>query len=146
MKTRVGSFLAVMALWAASAFATSITIGATGVPNAFPFGCGSTCSGNVYLGEYQQIYAASAFSGPITITQVAFETLAPGGSLSDTFSLSLGTTSATPASPGSNYAANRRPDFTGVFSGTVTVPSLGSGTFDFIINLTTPFTYNPASG
>ena len=145
MKIRIGSLLAAMALCATSAFATSITIGATTGPNNFfPFGCGPTC-GPQYVGEYQQIYAASAFGGPITIRQVAFETVR-SGSLSSNFALSLGTTAATPASPGSNYAANKRPDLTAVFTGTIVVPSPGSGTFDFIINLTTPFTYNPAVG
>jgi hypothetical protein len=127
----------------APAFATSITIGGSGLNNVFPFGCGPSC-GPTYLGEYQQIYSSTAFGGPITINQIAFETapLAPHA-ITDVFTLSLGTTFASPAGPGPTYVGNRRPDFTTVFSGAVTVPATGSGTFDFIVNLTTPFTYNP---
>src|SRR5665647_2148199 len=36
-----------------------------GGSNCFPFGCS-------YLGEYQQVYTASAFSGPITINALEF--------------------------------------------------------------------------
>jgi hypothetical protein len=146
MKLRVTLFIALVAALGTSAFATSITVGGTNQLNVFPFGCGPTCA-FPYSGEYQQVYSSSVFSGPFTITQIAFETRAGiSGSLSDTFTLGLGTTLATAAAPGTSYAGNRRPDFTSVFSGTVVVPSTGAGTFDFIINLSTPFTYNPSNG
>jgi len=140
MKLRLCCVLAVLALSARASFASTIVIGGTGAANVFPFGA------NTYLGEYQQIYTSTAFSAPMTITQIAFETAFPGFVITDTFTLSLGTTAATPATPGSNYAANKRPDFTTVFSGIVADPATGSGLFDFIINLSSPFVYNPASG
>src|SRR5665647_802661 len=37
----------------------------SGGENCFPFGCS-------YSGEYQQVYTASAFSGPITINALEF--------------------------------------------------------------------------
>ena len=49
--------------------------------NRFPFG---EVSGPIaYLGEYQQIYLSTAFSGPAFINQIAFESAALG-TLSDT--------------------------------------------------------------
>src|SRR5437667_7277356 len=137
MKLRFSWVIVVLAVSVTPALATTITIGTSGVANAFPFGCGPTC-GPTYLGEYQEIYSLAAFSGPMTINQIAFETVASGAphSLTDVFTLGLGTTSATPAAPGISYAANKRADFTTVFSGTVNVASTGSGAFDFIINLT----------
>jgi len=140
MKHRLCCVLAVLALSAQPSFASTIVIGGTGLANVFPFGA------NAYLGEYQQIYSSAAFSAPMTITQIAFETSGAGSAIVDNFTLSLGTTAATPAAPGSNYAANKRPDLTTVFSGIVTDPATGSGVFDFIINLSSPFVYNPVSG
>src|SRR5262249_13317163 len=83
------------------AVATPITIGGTNQANVFPFGTAQ------YVGEYQQIYISSAFSGPVLIDQIAFQTATfTSGSFSDTFTLGLGTTSATPSAPGSSYAGN----------------------------------------
>jgi len=121
MKLRLCCVLAVLALSARPSFASTIVIGGTGGANVFPFGS------NTYLGEYQQIYSSTAFSAPMTITQIAFETAFTGFAITDNFTLSLGTTAATPATPGSNYAANKRPDFTTVFSGIVADPATGSG-------------------
>src|SRR5262249_38763059 len=59
--------------------------------------------------------------------------------------LGLSTTSATPGSPGTNYAANKGPDFTTVFSGTKTFTGAGNGTFDLQFPIT-PFTYDPSKG
>jgi len=136
------------AIGVAPAEATSITVGTATSTNAFPFG---TPTGvlNYYAGEYQQIYAAAAFSGPFTIEEVAFAS-APGAglatSISDTFTLSLGTTLKTPGAPGTSYSATKRPDFTEVFSGLVTATLAHNGTFDFIIDLATPFIYDPSQG
>jgi len=133
---------------AAAAEATSITVGSGSTTNAFPFGT-PTGVANFYAGEYQQIYAAAAFSAPLTIWEVAFASGAGAGlatSISDTFTLSLGTTLKTPAAPGTSYSATKRPDFTEVFSGTVTATLAHNGTFDFIVALSTPFTYDPAVG
>jgi len=121
--------------------ASSIIIGSSGSNNVFPFG-------DTYLGEYQQVYTAADFSGPVLIDQVAFRSVnVLGGTLlSDTLTLSLGTTSASPSAPGTTYAGNKRPDLTTVFTGTVSETLSGNGTFDFFINFSTPFLYNPTLG
>ena len=134
--------------FAAPAEATLITIGSdTGQPNAFPFGAPPGTS-FPYLGEYQQIYAATAFDGPIIIWEVAFASSAATlpKSISDTFILSLGTTSTSPSAPGNSYSANKGADFTQVFTGTITANLAHNNTFDFVIPLTTLFTYNPLNG
>jgi PEP-CTERM motif len=144
IRIRTGWLLASFVVCATPAFADSITVGSSTGAFVVPFGCGAAGC----LGEYQQIYAATAFNGPITINQVAFESWvgsAPN-SLSDTFTLGLATTAATPAAPGTSYALNRGSDFTNVFAGTIEDAAVGSGTFDFVINLATPFTYNPSNG
>jgi PEP-CTERM motif-containing protein len=147
LKIRAVWLVASLIACATPAFATSITVGNdSGGAFVRPFGCGAAGC----LGESQQVYAATAFSGPITITQIAFKSgtsgPTPAGLLSTTFTLSLGTTTATPSSLDTNYALNRGPDFTSVFAGTVNDAAVNSGTFDFIINLSSPFNYNPANG
>ena len=114
-----------------------VTVGGTGTSNVFPF------SRN-YSGQYQQVYSSSAFSGPVSIGSVAFESVAPGGSgaYSFTGTLGLASTTLTPAMPGTSYLAT-----TQVFSGTQTATLTASGSaFDLIFNLATPFTYDPATG
>ncbi len=149
MRTRIAAFALLLVLrFVASAHATPIIIGSSSPGNAFPFGVPAGAA-NAYLGEYQQIYAATAFGGPLTISEIAFASLPGAGlatSISDAVVLGLGTTSATPAAPSTNYAANKRADFQQVFSGTITAALAHNGTFDFIIPLTTPFAYNPADG
>ncbi len=111
-------------------------------PNAFPFGNAG------YVGEYQQIYASRAFPGAVVINSVGFgssslfpltfpETL--------TFELGLSTTSASPETPNSNYAANLGPDFRVVFSGTVPYNPTGTDSFDLVIPIT-QFSYDPSRG
>ena len=112
-----------------------------GTGNCFPFGCS-------YNAEYQQVYGAGNFSGPITITNLEFyNTQADLGSTSlptGTFTISLSTTQAGVNTISGNYAANLGPDNTQVFSGSISQPWAFGDTL--VINLTTPFTYNPANG
>lgn len=136
--------LVVISFAAPAVNADVVAIGGTsGPPNAFPFGAIN------YLGAYQQVYAGSAFtSGPVTITQIAFAASIPTTAVTRTLNLSLGlsTTSRAPGGLLPNYAANRGPDFTNVFSGSqtfTTTPTVGD--FDLVFNIT-PFTYNPGSG
>ena len=145
MKLRILCLLSALAAFVSPTYATTITLGGSGLNNIFPFGTDPSATPH-YAGEYQQIYLASAFGGPLTIAKIAFETAFTKTVVSDTFTLSLGTTAASPAAPGNNYAANRKPDFTTVFSGTITDSATNTGFFDFIIPLTTPFIYNPANG
>jgi PEP-CTERM motif-containing protein len=127
----------------APAASADVIIGATNTGNVFPVGS------TVYLGEYQQVYAASAFPGPMTIGSVSFASDPNAGNpstpVSVTFSLSLSTTSAAPNAMSTNYAANRGADFTTVFSGPFTYTPISNGSFDFVVP-TAPFNYNPGLG
>lgn len=111
------------------------------VSATFPdFGPGST---------YQQVYAGNSFSGPVTITQIAFAsssavTSAPGTATYD-FSLALSTTAAGPNGMSSDLAANRGADFVQVFNGPVTATLTANDQFDLVIDVT-PFTFDPANG
>jgi hypothetical protein len=112
-----------------------------GSGNCFPFGC-------AYNAEYQQVYASSDFSGPITITNLEFydtqsnthATQLPTGN----WTISLSTTSVTPVTIGATFASNLGGDNTVVFSGNINQPWAFGDTLQII--LSTPFTYNPADG
>lgn len=134
--------LVVLAAFVQPGSASSIVIGSSGSNNAFPF------AAVTYRGEYQQVYTAADFSGSVLIDQLAFRSVNGFGglSLSDTFTLGLGTTSASPSAPGTSYAGNKRPDLTTVFTGTVSETLAGNGTFDFFIDFSSPFLYNPTLG
>lgn len=117
------------------------TIGATNSGNSFPFS-------PTYVGEYQQVYASSAFASPLTIGELDFASQ-PGAAIgyaTENLTIGLGTTATTPANPAANYAANKNPDFTTVWSGSEQVYYMANGTYDTIFKLTTPFNYNPANG
>jgi hypothetical protein len=106
--------------------------------------------------RYQQVYDASQFAGGGLITQIAFR---PDGLVGGSFTVTianiqidLSTTSAAPDALSNTFASNVGPNDTVVFNGALNLSSLDSGpsggpkAFDIIINLTTPFFYNPASG
>jgi hypothetical protein len=124
------------------ATADTIVLGGTNFNNAFPFGT------TLYQGEYQQLYASSAFSGPVTITEIAFASkmgFGSGQTRNLNFSLGLSSSTASLAAPSTNYGANKGPDFTTVFSGSLSFTAQGTNTFDLVIPIT-PFTYTPANG
>jgi hypothetical protein len=131
-------------MWcAAPAFADQI-IGLpadAGTGNCFPFGCG-------YNGEYQQVYSASAFSGPITITGLDFfNTIFNDGATamnSGTWTISLSETSANWNTLSSSFASNIGADNTTVFTGNLSQPWSFGDTLN--IPLSTPFNYNPLDG
>jgi hypothetical protein len=121
----------------------TITIGSYYDKAEIPFGV-SGAGTAFYLGEYQQIYTSGAFSSPVIITQIAFSEV-NRGSLTANYNLSigLGTTAKTPASPGTSFGTG----FTTVFSGSLSpVFPPTANEFDFVINFTTPFDYNPTQG
>jgi len=109
--------------------------------SAFPFGFD-------YNGEYQQVYAGSAFSGPITITGLNFfNTQIDYGATqmhSGTWTISLSTTSATWNTLSSTFSSNIGADNTQVFSGDLGQPWTFGKTLSII--LTTPYTYDPSKG
>jgi hypothetical protein len=120
----------------------TITIGTNHAEDWIPFGV--IGGGAAYTGEYQQIYANSVFSSPILISKIAFSEVNPGP-LTATYNLSigLGTTSRTPDSPGTSFETG----FTTVFSGSLSpVFTPATNDFDFLINFSAPFYYNPAQG
>jgi hypothetical protein len=100
-------------------------------------------------GAYQQIYAGSAFSGPITIKQIAFasssQLTSGSGTATYNFNISLSTTAAAPNGLSTNFAANRGADLVQVFSGTVAATVTHDDQFDLVIDIA-PFTFDPANG
>lgn len=121
----------------------NVIIGGSDTANAFPLGFSG------YSGEYQEVYASTAFPGSVIIDDIEFETAAgfnnPTTPQTVTFTLGLSNTSATPLVMSTNYALNRGANFTNVFSGPITYTPLSNGTFDFVIPIT-PFLYNPGLG
>jgi hypothetical protein len=135
------SVLAVMLVSVAHVDAEPILIGGTNQANVFPFGIEG------YVGSYQQVYAAEAFSRPISIGSVAFmgDRDAFAAPASSVFSLGFSTTGAGPLSLSSSYAANRGADFRTAFSGEISAAVM-PGTFSFVIPLATPYAYDPRRG
>lgn len=113
--------------------------------------------------HYQEVFGSGQFAGipgSLLITQVAFRTVPGTGPSSLAFTsldLFLSTTLYAPNTNGgatlltNNYATNLGPDNTHVFSGPLTLASPGCAgpsvcPFDLLINLATPFLFNPAQG
>jgi len=130
-------------LCAAPAFA-DLTVGlpADGnTGNCYPFGC-------AYSGEYQQVYTASQFAGPIVIKDLEFfNTQYNNGASamnSGTWTISLSTTAADWNTLSGTFASNIGGNNTVVFSGDLSQPWAFGNTLH--IDLATPFAYNPADG
>src|SRR5262245_51915869 len=106
--------------------------------------------------RYQQVYAADQFSAPLVIGRVAFRldgpTSTPFSRTLSNVQITLSTTAAGPDALSATFADNLGPDNTVVYSGPLTLSSLatpGPGNtrvFDIIIDLQTPFAYNPVGG
>jgi hypothetical protein len=122
--------------------------------NGFPFSLGNF---GLTAQRWQQVYAASQFGNNAgNITQIRFRPDAAAGS---PFSMTLPNVqinfSVTPAAPGAlslTYANNIGGPQTTVYSGALSLssaftgPAAGPKDFDIVINLQTPFFYNPALG
>lgn len=134
-----------------------LVIGSPGSPghgNCYPFGCTALNVTYPWGPDYQQVYNANDFSGPITITSLTFYNhnfiLAGGSSPVDTgtFQISLSTTSAPVNGLDFNTLTNNvGADNTQVYDGSL--PGLsgpGGVGGQMIIQLTTPFTYDPGQG
>ncbi|MGZ4814482.1 MAG: PEP-CTERM sorting domain-containing protein [Terriglobales bacterium] len=112
-----------------------------GTGNCFPFGC-------AYNAEYQQVYQASDFTGPILITNLEFYntqydnggTQTPLGN----YTIQLSTTELGVGTITGDFAANKGGDNTTVFSGSINQAWVFGDTLH--ITLQTPFLYNPAGG
>ena len=140
---------------AASAVSTgTIFIGSNDSASRYPLGLEAGVDSGAFPnfqtgGIYQQVYAGSSFSGPVTITQIAFASNNQFGSGPGTatynFNIALGATAAVPNGLSTNLAANRGPVMSPVFSGPVVRTLTASNQFDLVVDIA-PFTYNPAAG
>jgi len=143
MKKTLATTIVCLALLAGlPVFAAVVVVGSpadVGTGNSYPFG-------SAYDGEYQQIYNGGQFSGPITITDLEFyNTQVNFGATSmnsGTWTIGLGTTSTDWNTLNANMSLNGSTST--VFSGNLFQPWAFGDTL--VINLTTPFTYNPGSG
>jgi hypothetical protein len=128
-------------------------------PNAFAnVQAGGTANSAPFNNQsrYQQIFAANQFSaltGPAVITQITFRPTANQTAFSrniPNIQFNLSTTSQTVAGLSSTFASNVGANDTVVRSGSVTFSSASAPgnpkAFDIVVNLTTPFFYNPAAG
>jgi hypothetical protein len=134
--------------------AVSTTVGGNDNWSRYPFGSdpgnvSATFPDFVAGGVYQQVYSKTAFSGPVTITQIAFASKSQNtsgpGTATYNFNLALSTTQAAPGALSTNLPANRGTGITQVFSGQYTTTITASDQFDMVIDIT-PFTYDPAQG
>ena len=134
--------------------AATLIIGNNNDLSRYPFGKDPGAASSAFPdfaadGIYQQVYASSAFSGTVTITQIAFAskgqlTSGPGAATYN-FQISLSTTAVGPNALSTNLAANRGGDFVQVFSGPLTTTLTANDQFDLVIDIA-PFTYNSANG
>jgi len=115
------------------ACADTITIGSNTSLNVYPF------NANLYAGEYQQVYSASAFSGPAEITAITFFPIpdALSNSISGDFTIYLSTTGAGVGSLSTTYANNIGANNAQFFNGVV----ISVTSFDGA-----PFLYDPSQG
>jgi len=153
VKSKLGLFLplvgSLLCLQAASAQSSSVTAGGTSAPAQFPFGTdgpeGRTLKN--YSGEYQQIYSASVFTSPVTITQVSFSSAASTDNVAEAatynFTIMLANTSASVTDTDPNFVSTT--GGTTVFSGTLNANLTANNTFDLNIPFMTSFAYTPGS-
>lgn len=154
IKFQVGLFLplvgCLLCIQPASAQSATVTAGGTSTPNTFPFGTDGppTPSGvKTYSGEYQQIYSASAFTSPVTITQVSFSSAASADNVAETatynFTIKLANTSASVTGTDPNFVSTA--GGVTVFQGMLNANLLANNTFDLNIPFMNTFTYTPGS-
>jgi hypothetical protein len=156
----VGMAVLLALAWSSSATAVTIVSPSANTSvegngnNIFPFDIGPPAFASQ---RYQQVYRASEFgSSPLLITGLVFRPDAQfGGAFSTTLSnvsIFLMTTANGPDGLSAIFANNEGADKTLVHSGSLSLssadigPTGGPKAFDIIINLTTAFLYNSASG
>jgi hypothetical protein len=146
---KILTLFAAFAMLSTSLLYANVTVGTYNTGNCYPFLCNDSGTNVGTTMDYQQAYSHTAFSGPITITNLEFAYAAQFGGSSTMIDGSYGIWLGTSANPfnalSTNQVANRSADWTLVDSLTVS----GNGcNFNALctINLTTPFTYNPANG
>ncbi len=127
----------------ASAARADVTFESPGSNNCFPFSCAPM--------NYQQVYSASGFSGPVEIFGISFKSAQDGfGRALDStplvLTIDVSTTAIGPWTITGDFAANRGADNKVVFSGTTMVSSSGGNVFDITIPFASSFRYDPAQG
>jgi hypothetical protein len=113
--------------------------------------------------QVQQIYDSSFFSGPTQISAISFRAT-PGAAPSFFFSNTVTASDLTVAlsntgvsanensglQPSTTFASNEGANLTTVFSGPITLSTAATGVgaqpFDYTVNFTTPFIYDPKAG
>lgn len=112
--------------------------------NCIPFNC--------FMLHYQQVYDAASFgTSPIEIVGIAFRGDETVGDASGSYTATIGLSTTSSAVDGlsTTFASNTGADALTVFNGIVTIATTagpGPRPFDFVINLTKPFVYDPARG
>jgi hypothetical protein len=105
--------------------------------------------------RYQQIFHVDQFkalTGPEWVTQIAFRVASDGqgnafSSTLPSIQIDLSTSSKNPAALSAHFADNVGANNTMVFNGALSLSSQGDPkVFDVVIDLTTPFLYDPAQG
>jgi hypothetical protein len=148
MNKTLATLVVCLALLMAIPAMADVTVGLPpdpGAGNCFPWGC-------AYNAHYQQVYGQGAFSGAITITNLEFyNTQFNSGSTflggTGNWAITLSTTFANVNTLSGSFAgnlANGPGDSVAVWSGDISQPWSFGDTLH--INLTHPFTYNPAVG
>lgn len=134
--------LAFAALGTASS-ANALVVGtASDSANCFPFGC------SFWTPTYQQVYDASAFGNPLSITLLSFyrtqETWSNGTPNSGAYTFTLSTTAAAVDGLSASAAANLGGDALTVFTGALPSSVAAGGRMDIILD--TAFDYDPQLG
>ena len=131
-----------------TADAATLTVGTFESGNCYPFLCNDSGISSGQSLEYQQVYASSAFSGPVSITALTFFFASEfGGSslvLDGSYKVSLSTTSAPISGLSSTAANNIGPDNTLFATFVVSSHNVDSNPSFTITGV--PFTYDPGKG
>lgn len=142
MKILIAAALSAASL-AVPAHASTIVVGTGTGNNAFPFSQGATAPAPTQ--QYQQVYNAASFAGPVNILSVSFQRAVGGTTLAGgVYTLSASTTSAGVNGLNlTNLAANIGSNNQSVFSGTLQ-PNFVGNILRFVF--AAPYRYNPAQG
>ena len=144
--------LACLALIAAPVMAADIV---TVTPPNPPTGQAQTPAPFTYRGttgsRVQQVYASNFFSGPQTLTSLAFRSTPGfrngadyGNVIVRLSTTALGDETGTPLS--STFADNIGANVTTVYSGALSFAAAMTDGFDYVINFSQGFTYDPSAG
>jgi hypothetical protein len=143
----VAAVAAVVLAAPTAASATGIVVGSADAGNCYPFSCFASQPPSDPPGlwgagtTYQQVYAASAFSGAISISSVSFFQDVPGPMDSASYRISFSTTAAGVSGLDTTWANNIGGDAAefGTYSLSGAMPPV-------LTFVGTPFVYDPGAG